>query len=66
MGVRWVPNQFLDCMRFETYEQAWLKIKNIPFEQGAFQHSFLVREKMGKLLNFAFRISQLVKNIILL
>ena len=66
MGVRWVPNQFLDCMRFETYEQAWLKIKNIPFEQGAFQHSFLVREKMDKLLNFAFRISQLVQDIILL
>ena len=58
LDARLVLNQLLYCMRFETYEQAGLKIRNIPFEQDAFPRSFLVRGKMDKLLNFAFRISK--------
>ena len=63
MDVRLVPNQFFHCRRFQTYEQASLKTKNIPFEQGAFPHSSLVRVKMDKLLNFAFRIFQSLQRI---
>ena len=63
MDVRSVPNQFFHCRRFQTYEPAWLKTKNIPFEQGAFPHSSLVRVKMDKLLNFAFRIFQQLQSI---
>ena len=58
LDARLVPNQFLHCLRFETYEQAGLKIRNIPFEQDAFLRSFLVQGKMDKLLHFAFRISK--------
>ena len=58
MDVRLVPNQFFHCRRFQTYEQAWLKTKNIPFEQDAFPHSSPVRAKMDKLLNFALGISK--------
>ena len=63
LDVILVPNQFLRCMRFETYEQAWLKIRSTPFEQGAFPHNFLVRAKKDKLLSFAFRISKSLQGI---
>ena len=63
LDVILVPNQFLRCMRFETYEQAWLKIRSTPFEQGAFPHSFLVRAKRDKLLSFAFRISKGIQKV---
>ena len=63
LDVRLVPNQFFRYMRFETYEQAGLKIRNIPFGQDAFPHSFLVRAKRDKLLSFAFRISKSLQGI---
>ena len=58
LDVRLVLNQFLRYMRFETYEQAGLKIRNIPFELDVFPHSFLVRARKDKLLSFACRISK--------
>ena len=60
LDVKLAQDRFLHCMIFETYEPSEQKIKSTPFAQAVFQHSFEVRSKMDRLLNFAFRISELM------
>ena len=60
LDVKLAQDRFLHCMIFETYEPSEQKIKSTPFAQVVFQHSFEVRSKRDKPLNFAWSISEYV------